>query len=990
MINTDHWALLGKLNIPWTYKANRTWWRLESHGSHTVNGVQLIPGAPGFTPKAAYLMWTGLFGVLGASSAAPLTLTGTNGNDTLTGDAGDDSFTGGAGADSLIGGAGNDTFNVSDTAGDGSDTINGGDGTADTIAVTAGQTIVFATNDANITGVENITLGAAASVTLTGQTEGFNITGSTGNETVVAGSGNDTIAAGAGVDSINGGGGADAIDVGADADVDTVALTAAADSFAGSISTGTTNLGASIDVVSNLAAGDRFDLTALGLNASINGAAVSSNLAAVSTAGGWGLIRGTYVNGVFTENTGTDTHTLLVYDTNGAGAGSDLGAVVLVGVFGGSAVNGMVTLAAPAVPGVTLAGDGTNNTLTGGVGDDTLSGGAGLDSLSGAGGNDIFNLTNTAEDASDTIDGGAGSSDTISVSGTIVFANNDANITGVENITLGAGASVTLTGQLEGFNITGGSGNETVVCGAGDDTIAGGAGNDDINAGGGINVVTDAGQGNDTIRRSITGGSTTISVTGTGTVTLIATTADAIANSAAGVNTVVNATSSSGQGAVTLNGNTGNDSLTGGALADTITGGAGVDTLTGGSGDDTFYVTTTADDGNDSIVGGAGSNDTIAVAAGAAIAFAVDANLATVEKITLGAGASVTLTGQTEAFTITGTTSAEQIVGGAGHNTTFNGFGGADTLTGGAGNDVFNFASSAQLAQAASVNGGAGSDRVAIATGTSDLAIVDSDFTRVSEMENLFVTRTAGSHVLTLGTVTSAAYANGISVFLYLAGSSAVEIQGSLLTVRISISTIPDISASIQGGSGNDNLLFGATSLSDSSINGGFGNDSIRGGSGSDTLVGGDGQDSIQGNIGSDLLTGGPGSDQFLYSTASHSNANSAIDRITDLVLDGANGDLLDFSLTGTLSVRTATVSANSTGADTQAEITGLFNSATGTVAAGERFTGGSNATAVLATFNDGMLLVVDVNGDGVFNASDVVINITGVTVTDFTTACFI
>lgn len=188
MNNTNYWALLANFNIPTTYKINRTWWSLESHGSHTVNGVQLIPGAPGFNPKYAYMMWDALFNVPAVQAATPLTLTGNNGNDTLTGGTENDTFTGGSGADSLIGGGGNDLFNVTNTADDGNDTINGGAGT-DTIAVAAGQTIVFAANDANITLVENITLGAGASVTLTGQTEGFTITGSTGNETVVGGSG---------------------------------------------------------------------------------------------------------------------------------------------------------------------------------------------------------------------------------------------------------------------------------------------------------------------------------------------------------------------------------------------------------------------------------------------------------------------------------------------------------------------------------------------------------------------------------------------------------------------------------------------------------------------------------------------------------------------------------------------------------------------------------------------------------------------------------
>ncbi len=889
----DYWALLGKLNIPTSYKINRDGWSLESHGSHTVNGVQLIPGAPGFNPKAAYLMWTTLFGV--PAAATGLTLTGTNGNDTLTGGAENDTFTGGAGADSLIGGSGNDTFNVTDTANDGSDTIDGGNGT-DTIAVAPGQTIVFTANDAIITGVENITLGAAASVTLTGQTEGFNITGSTGNETVVGSDGNDTITAGAGADSITGGGGADSITGGAGADVidvgsndaavDTVVLSAAADSFVGAITSGTTNLGASIDVVSNLAVGDRFDLTALGLNTSIHGAAVTSNLAAVTTAGGWGLIRGTYVGGVFTQNTGSDTHTLLVYDADGAGTDTNLGAVVLLGLFGGSAANGMVTLAAP--PANIITGTAGNDTLIGTAGNDIFEGLAGADSLSGGDGNDTFNVTSTANDGSDTINGGNGT-DTIAVAaGQVVALTTNTNITNVENVTLGVGAYVSLIGQTEPFTITASTGDETVVGGDGNDTISGGA---------------------------------------------------------------------------------------------------GADSLIGGSGNDTFNVTDTANDGSDTIAGGAGT-DTIAVAAGASVAFSVDANISGIENIALGAGASINLTGQTELLVITGTASAERIDAGAGI-TRMTGGGGADTLIGGNGNDDFYFSSAAALAEAAMVSGGNGTERLYIQTDSTDLVLADSAFARTSGMENLFIYRTAGSHTLTFGSATSAAFPGGIGLFLFVSGSASLAIQGGQMTSSLRTASVPTtVPLTIQSGAGNDQLTL-ASGLADF-FDAGSGNDTLGGMGGNDTLVGGEGSDSLTGGADSDTLTGGAGSDVFVYAIASDSNASTSIDSITDLVLNGATGDRLDFTLTGTLTVRTATVAAAVSSADTISEITGLFNSTNGTEDAGERFTAGGNATAILATMSNGTLLVVDVNGDGAFTALDVVINVTGVTVTNFTTDCFI
>jgi Ca2+-binding RTX toxin-like protein len=157
-----------------------------------------------------------------------------------------------------------------------------------------------------------------------------------------------------------------------------------------------------------------------------------------------------------------------------------------------------------------------------------------------------------------------------------------------------------------------------------------------------------------------------------------------------------------------------------------------------------------------------------------------------------------------------------------------------------------------------------------------------------------------------------------------------------------------------------------------------------------DYIVGSATANTITGGAGADVLTGGAGSDIFVYTTVTDSAVAGGIDKITDLVLNGSSGDTLDFGMTGTLTVRTAAVAAAIAAADTVSEITGLFNSTNGTEAVGEQFTAGGNATAVLATFTDGTLLVVDVNGDGAFTTADVIINVTGVTTTSFTTAVFV
>ena len=46
-------ALSTNTNLPSAYVATNTPWSLETHGSHIVNGIQLIPGAPGYNAALA-------------------------------------------------------------------------------------------------------------------------------------------------------------------------------------------------------------------------------------------------------------------------------------------------------------------------------------------------------------------------------------------------------------------------------------------------------------------------------------------------------------------------------------------------------------------------------------------------------------------------------------------------------------------------------------------------------------------------------------------------------------------------------------------------------------------------------------------------------------------------------------------------------------------------------------------------------------------------
>ncbi len=121
------------------------------------------------------------------------TITGLSGANTITGGSGANSITGGSGADTIVG-AQNDTL------------LDGGLGT-DTLNVGASFT---STSDAQIVGIENITLTATGTtLNLTNQSEDLNITGSTGTDIITGGSGDDTITGGLGADTMTGGAGAD-------------------------------------------------------------------------------------------------------------------------------------------------------------------------------------------------------------------------------------------------------------------------------------------------------------------------------------------------------------------------------------------------------------------------------------------------------------------------------------------------------------------------------------------------------------------------------------------------------------------------------------------------------------------------------------------------------------------------------------------------------------------------------------------------------------
>jgi hypothetical protein len=183
------------------------------------------PGDPGIVVNGDVLLADQIYGTSGKDG-----LTGNGGDDIIVGRGGNDTLNGGAGSDTLYGGDGNDVL-----IGDDTDILIDGGAGNDTLQIVASFT---SASDAQIVGVENVTLAAAGlTLNLSNQTEAFAIKGSSGVDNITGGSGNDKIIGNGGADILVGGGGNDIL-VGGDGN-DNLTGGAGADQFRLATNTGT-------------------------------------------------------------------------------------------------------------------------------------------------------------------------------------------------------------------------------------------------------------------------------------------------------------------------------------------------------------------------------------------------------------------------------------------------------------------------------------------------------------------------------------------------------------------------------------------------------------------------------------------------------------------------------------------------------------------------------------------------------------------------------
>lgn len=573
------------------------------------------------------LSFTGTGNFSGTGNDLDNILTGGAGEDRLAGGDGNDWLVGGAGADWLIGGRGDDVFeidSVTDTAielfGEGSDTIRT---TLATYVLDADVEALVFTGTGNFVG-----------------------TGNALDNSVAGGGGNDVLDGGAGRDALAGGNGDDIYIVNDDGDDTVVEL---ADGGYDTVRTtlASLKLGAELEALVFTGTGD---FTGIGnaLADRITGGAGNDVL--IGDAGddildggvGSDRLEGGADNDTYVIDSSDD----MVVETADGGIDS-----VLTSLAAYTLCATLENLSFTGTGAYTGNGNDMDNRLVGGANNDSLSGlggndfldgGAGDDWLKGDGGDDIYVVDSAGDVVMELADSGT---DTV-----LATLKSYALHADLENLVFtGIGAFVG-TGNILGNSISSGAGNDVLDGGDGADILTGGAG-DDIYIVDAVsdNIIETAGEGNDTIRSSVSlalaDNIETLIFTGTGS---FSGSGNALGN--------------------LITGGTSADVLSGAAGGDTLDGGEGDDLLIGGTGDDIYLIDST----NDAIVeNDLEGNDTARV---------------TTAAYTIGLHVEALTFVSTGNFVGIGNDEANRLTGGGG-NDVLTGLGGSDILVGGAGTD---------------------------------------------------------------------------------------------------------------------------------------------------------------------------------------------------------------------------------------------------------------------------------------------------------------
>lgn len=337
---------------------------------------------------------------------------------------------------------------------------------------------------------------------------------------------------------------------------------------------------------------------------------------------------------------------------------------------------------------------------------------------------------------------------------------------------------------------------------------------------------------------------------------------------------------------------------------------------------------------------------------------------------------------------ITGSVAEDDMFGGA-NNDTLDGKGGFNFAGGGTGNDTFN------ITVAGSTNDFSGE------AGIDTISYTTLDLVQTFTFNNTSTTtsRSGGNDVF-FGMEILQGGGSGDGSFgdNYNFDGTAfgfTTITGGAGGDTFSVNTAGAfVDATLDGGDGLDVLNFnagatvggtgGITNIE--TVNGSVGNDSVKvlsgsgavtflGGGGDDTFIGAGAADNITGGAGIDTLTGGGGADVFKYTTVTDSGIGS-LDKITDFVAGGA-GDKIDTTTTSLAILADQTIGSTLANL-TLSALNTLVNSTDGTLT--NDLSGGSDNVDVmqLTTSDSKVIWVIDVDGSGVIDSLDTVIEVTG------------
>ena len=581
---------------------------------------------------------------------------------------------------------------------------------------------------------------------------------------------------------------------------------------------------------------------------------------------------------------------------------------------------------------------GGNDSINSGTGNDTVNGGAGNDTVNGGAGNDIIN----AGTGNDTVNGGDGT-DTLTDDFSGSTSNLTFDTTGTTIITP-TGSSYS---NVEAFNLTTGSGNDTIklkdYC---NDTIATGAGNDTINSGLGYDNV-DGGASNDLLIVNYSS-----DIYGYGVTSSISSNGSGGFNGYFSVYNYVDQVNFS---------NIEQFQITGTGLADSIYTGSDNDTINGGAGDD--YIDSGA--GNDIVNGGMGNDTYIVNTANDKVVENANAGTDTVQS-----SATFTLSANVENLTLTGSSningtgnSANNILTGNSANNTLNGGAGIDILIGGLGNDIYQVDTTTDIITELATEG---TDNIqssvtfslATLTNIENLTLTGTaaingtgntaNNTLIGNTANNTLTGDAGNDILNGGT--------GIDTLIGGLGNDIYQVDSTTdviteLATEGTDTVQSSVTFSLSALTNIENLTLTGTAA----ING-------TGNTANNTLIGNTANNTLTGDAGKDTLTGGLGSDRFSYNILTDSLLAN-FDVIKDFNAN-ANNDL--FLVT---TVRTGFTNAGAVATLDNIGIIAKLNTTNFGINAAAQFTFG---TRTFVAINDGIA--------GFSQTTDTIIEVTGLT----------